>query len=176
MDAGVAPEWVSQFLPVVLWGAAIAGAVWLVFVGLDYLNRRDYNLTVADRGGSGGKPDFLAVDHEKREAARRAGEALDARLEARDRAEADAAGPAAAKARRALTLASIATAFFAAVTVATAAIGAIGRIEYYDEAVRRLSNWERLVEIISAYWLGFLVVALMVAAQIYYAIRQARSG
>lgn len=176
MDLGVAPEWVSQTLPLMLWGAAIAGGVWLVFVVLDYVNRRDYNLTVADRGGSGEKPDFLSVDHEKREAAKRAGEAFDEKIEQRDQAEAAEAAAPAAKAKRVLTLASIATAFFAVITVATAAIGAIGRIEYYDEAVRRLSSWERLVEIISAYWLGFLVVALMIAAQIFYAVRQARSG
>lgn len=174
MNASVAPDWVIQVLPVALWAAVIAGLVWLAFVGLDYLNRRDYNLTVADRGGSGGPdPDFLKVDHEKREAARRAGAVFDHKME--DRAEAAAAGEPTPNARKAIGVAKFSTVFFAFASAATVAIGSLGRIEFYDEAARRLSSWDRMAELISTYWLGFLVVAVLIAAQIYHAIRQARA-
>lgn len=177
MGAGVAPDWVAQVLPLMLWAAAAAGAVWVVLAALDYYNRRAYNLTMGDRGGAGGRtPDFLKVDKAKREAARQAGETFDAKVAARDAAEASAAAGAPPEPSKALTLARLATIGFAAISIVTVAVGAIGRIEYYDEAVRRLSNWERLTEIISAYWIGFVVVALMIAAQIYHAVRQAGSS
>lgn len=179
MEPGVAPEWVVEYLPVFLWAAAAVGAIWLVLTILDYLNRRAYNLTVSDRGGDPGEtPGFLKVDHEKRAAAQRAGEAFDEKIKARDAAEAAAADAATSggAARQALSLARLGTIALAIISVATAAIGAIGRIEYYDEAARRLTSWERLTEIISTYWLGFVVVAALLAIQIYQAIRQVRAG
>lgn len=175
MQADVAPEWVALLLPIVLWAALAAGVAWLVLAALDYYNRRAHNLTMSDRGGSGGRaPDFLTVDHEKREAARRAGEVFDEKIAARDAAEAAAAAGEPARSP-AMGWARIATVFFAVVTVITVAIGAIGRIETFDEGVRRLSSWERFSEIVSIYWLGFLVVAAMVAVQIFHAVRQTQS-
>ncbi|MCI4666274.1 MAG: hypothetical protein MRY74_16295 [Neomegalonema sp.] len=174
MEAGVVPGWVAQALPIILWATAALGAVWVVLAVLDYLNRRAYNLTMADRGGNGGaQPDFLRVDGDKREEARRAGEAFDEKMRARDAAE---AGEPSAPNQSALSLTKIITLIFAVITAITVIVGAIGRIEYYDAAVRRLSSWERFVEIVNAYWPGFIIVALIVAAQIYHAIRHVRAG
>lgn len=174
MNPGVAPDWVAQWLPIILGLTVIAGAVWLVFVLLDYLNRKDYNLTPADRGGAGGsKPDFLSVDHAKRAQAQAAGEAFDQKIAARDRAEAEAAAPAPARSKFG-GVARMVTLIFSILTIVVVGVGAFGRIERYDEAVRQLTNMERLTEIVSTYWMGFLVVIGLVVAQIFQAVR--RSG
>ncbi|MEM9725227.1 MAG: hypothetical protein AAF909_07180 [Pseudomonadota bacterium] len=179
MPPGIAPSWVDTWLPLLLGAAALAGAAWLVLVLLDYFNRRAYNLTMADRGGSGATPDFLKVDAEKREAAREAGEVLDEKIAERERAAAEAAAAAAAggvseTAARVAPLARLTTAAFALLTVGVTAVGALGRIEFYDEGARRFSNWERLVELVSTYWVGFAVVACLVLIQVYHAVRAMR--
>ncbi|MEM1419884.1 MAG: hypothetical protein AAGF51_04595 [Pseudomonadota bacterium] len=172
MEPGVAPEWVQQLFPWMIWGAVIVGLIWLVLLTLDYLNRRAYNLTMADRGGSGGDPGFLKVDKDKRDAAIAAGEDFDKKIEARDAAE---RAPTPSAAAQYLPIAKVVTAVFALLTMVTAVLGSVGRIEYYDEAVRRLSSWERFSEIVSNYWLGFVVVLLLIAIQVYQFVLQLRS-
>ena len=58
-----------MILPVVVWLCAALAAAWFGLALLDRWRRRTYNLTVAERGGSGATPDFLKVDRAKREAA-----------------------------------------------------------------------------------------------------------
>jgi len=177
MNAVGAPGWVADLLPVALWASVVAGAVWLVLSLLDYQHRKAYNLTIGTRGGKGATPDFLTVDHEKRAAARAAGDAFDAKIAARDLSEAEAErAPGPAPAGKAMSIAKLATAAFGTVTAISVILGAVGRIEFYDDAVRRLTSWERLVEILEAHWIGFVVAALIIVAHIAQAFRQARSG
>lgn len=161
MEPGLAPGWVESALPILLGVAVVLGVIWLGLALLDRLNRRAYNLTVADRTGNGGRqPDFLKVDEEKRAAAIEAGKAFDEKVA---RSEAAAApGRNAAQA-----YAGWGAGLFAFLTLATAIIGAFARVEYYDTAVRQISNFERLGQIIETYWLGFIVVLLLIAIQIY---------
>ncbi len=165
MERGLAPEWVASALPILLGVAIALGAIWLGLALLDYLNRRAYNLTVADRTGNGGsKPGFLSVDQEKRDAAIAAGEAFDQKIAQQ---EAERAAKSAPTASRAASFAGWGAGIFGFLTMITAALGAFGRIEYYDAAARQLTNFERLGQIIETYWIGFLIVAIMIAIQIY---------
>lgn len=162
MEPGLAPGWVESALPILLGAAVVLGLVWLGLALLDYFNRRAYNLTVADRTGNGGRqPDFLGVDHEKRAAAMEAGKAFDEKV-AREEEAAASGGKSAAR-----DYAGWGASIFAFLTLATAVIGAFARVEYYDTAVRQFSNFERLGQIIQTYWLGFIVVLLLIAIQIY---------
>jgi len=175
MEPGVAPDWVVQLLPIVLWAAIAAGALWLVLRILDYANRRAYNLTMADRGGKGADPGFLSVDHDKRAAAQTAGDAFDAKIAARDAAE--AAGDAPPPATSAKTsISKLVTLALGAVTAISVVVGAVGRIEVYDDAVRRLTSWERLSEIVATHWVGFVVAALIIVAHVVQTARQSGSG
>lgn len=165
MEQGVAPEWVTAYLPILLWTAIVIGAVWLVLAFFDYRNRQAYNLTMSDRGGASGEdPGFLKVDKEKRDAAIAAGEAFDRKVAAKEAARAAAEAPSTSTATG---VAGWGAGIFAFLTMITAVIGAFGRVEYYDSAARQLTNVERLGEIIGTYWLGFIIVLILIAIQIW---------
>ena len=165
MEQGVAPEWVVAYLPIMLWAAIAVGAVWLVLTVLDYMNRRAYNLTMSDRGGSpGAEPGFLKVDQEKRDAVIAAGEKFDEKIAAQEAARAAAQAPVPS---RATHVAGWGAGVFGVLTLLTAVIGAFGRVEFYDTAARQLTNFERLGQIIGTYWLGFVIVLILIAIQIW---------
>jgi hypothetical protein len=62
------PDTVDTVLQILFWAVMASAALWAITETLAYFNRRAYNLTHAESGGSKNiKPDFLKVDHEKRE-------------------------------------------------------------------------------------------------------------
>lgn len=128
--------------------------VWLVLSVMGYMHRRAYNLTRAESGGSGGvKPDFLRVDHARREAAIASGAAYDAARAAAD------ASPAAERGSR---LAGLAVAATAIVTFLATAGGALTKIEAIQGAYNSLTSWERFVALISAYKVGFSLALIFI--------------
>ena len=160
-------ETIDSVLSLVIPLMSFAALLWLIFWYLNYKRRRALNLTVAESARQDGvQPDFLKVDHDKRDAALRAGETFDAKIAARDAPQEPA--PVVDKCRGA---AKIVTILLALVTMLTGIVGALMRVEIYDEAVRRLGVWENMVAIITQYPLGFAIAVGIIAVTAFNAFR-----
>ncbi len=162
------PENINQILDIVTWGLVIFGVAWLVTSVLGAMNRRAYNLTHAESGGSKKiEPDFLKVDKAKREAAIARGERYDEQLAKRE-APARPANPVSA----AGTWSRIAASATALIGVVFTAVTTMQRVGVTDEAVRDLGNWEKLKTIISQHQMGAVLCLAVIASNVYIVVRK----
>lgn len=148
-------DWVESVL---FWATTliiVSAALWLVLWLYQSSRRKALNLTTTETVREAGvKPDFLTVDHEKRDAALRGGEAFDKHV-----AERDAPPPSETDETisKCCGFARLMTIVLALVSLVTGVIGALMRVEAYDSAVRKYGAWDNAVQIISDYPVGFAV-------------------
>jgi len=150
--------------------AAALGGAWLAFTGFMAWRRRTMNLTPVGDGpaGRGPSPDFLRVDHGARSAALERGDAFEARLSAREAAEA-AALAAASPAERTGGVLALCMSLF---TVVSMVFGAVMQVRWIGHYAEDLSAPGRVLEIVRAHPVAFGVSVLVAVLQI---VRFARS-
>ena len=149
-----------------------AAILWLVLWFWTYQRRRALNLTVAENvRRDDARPGFLTVDRDARQAKMEGGAAFDAQVAARD-----APPEAAPVADRCRGLAKVVTVLLALVTLLTGVVGALMRVEMYDEAVRRLGVWDNVVAIVTQYPLGFAIAVGIVGVTAFNALRMVRNA
>ena len=160
------PENVSLVLTILSWVAVIAAIVWLVTSVIGALHRRAYNLTHAESGGSKKiRPDFLAVDKEKREAAIKRGERYDEELAKRER-PAPQPGPVPEVGRWSRVAASAA----ALTGLGFTALSTVRLVGPTDQTVRSLGKWETFQQLVSEHPIGAAVCVAVIASNAYLVI------
>jgi hypothetical protein len=160
------PENVSQVLTVLSWTVAIAAIVWLVTSVIGALQRRAYNLTHAESGGSKKiRPDFLTVDKDKREAAIKRGERYDEELAKRER-PAPQPGPVPEAGRWSRFAASAATLTCLGFT----ALSTVRLVGPTEDTVRSLGSWETFQKLASEHQIGAVVCVAVIASNAYLVI------
>lgn len=141
-----------------MWLCIGLAAVWLMLGLYARWQRRAYNLTHAEKGRGGVQPDFLKVDHAKREAALERG---------RPAAEPVVAVQAASRYSR---LAGLAATVFAVLTLLVAVLKAVTSLDEYtamaSEAVELVTNTEAMGAVLRDYWPGLLVALAVVLVQV----------
>ncbi len=131
--------------------------LWLLLWIYKTLRAKSLNLTDMQKvDQTDVQPDFLKVDHEKRQAALNGGEAFDRYVAERDAPPADKA------AHKCCLLAKALTITLAIASLATGIVGALMRVEAYDEAVKKYSAWDNLTALISKYPVGFTVAVAVI--------------
>jgi hypothetical protein len=162
-------ENVNQFLWILTWAVIGFGIVWLAARVIATMHRRAYRLTYAESGESKRiQPDFLRVDRLKRDAALARGERYDDLLDRRG----NTPGPVGRVGRWSgigATLAAVVGLFFSAVTT----LRGIGPM---DEAIRDLSNWEKLKMLVSQNQLGAVVCMAVIASNAFLVAQKLRKS
>jgi len=158
----------SYLIPLLI----VCCVIWIGFTILDGMRNRAFNLTTSETvgGSSSDRPDFLKVDHEKREAALRGGEAFDAHVQKRD-----ASSEAVSSSAR-TGIAGKCTVLLAILSLVTGAIGALMRVEAYDNAVRKFGIWDNVVETVSNHPVGFVVAMAVIAVAAFNVFRAIHKG
>ena len=166
-------ETIDSILAIAVPALIVAAILWLLAWFWSSRRRRALNLTTAETVRQpGAKPDFLTVDRGAQQAKMEGGAAFDAHVAARDAPPPDPA-PVAEKCRG---WAKAVTVLLALVTVLTGIVGALMRVEMYEEAVRRLGVWDNLVAIVTQYPLGFAVALGVVGVTGFNALRMVRNA
>lgn len=169
VDLGSAFE-ASSTSEVVYAAAAVVGGLWLAATAFTGWRRRAANLTpVADGpSGRGPSPDFLRVDEAGRSAALERGDAFEARLSAREAAEA-AALEAATPIERTGGIVALCMSLF---TVVSMVFGAVMQVRWIGHYAEDLSAPGRVLEIVRAHPVAFAISLFVAVLQI---VRFARS-
>ncbi|MCC7043338.1 MAG: hypothetical protein IT183_05725 [Acidobacteria bacterium] len=161
------PENIDRFLQIASWAVVGGGVLWLVtsIVGVFY--RGAYNLTHTESGSTKPvTPDFLKVDHAKRDAAVARGKAYDSVLTQRE-AQASTVKKACRWSRLFATAAALVTLF-------TAVIGAVEKAASYQGNIERYTTWDGLVELVTTYPIGTTVAVAVIAANVYMFVTKVR--
>ena len=155
---------VQWMLAILSWCVIIFGALWLVAAVVGFFHRRAYNLTHAEAGHSKNiKPDFLKVDHAKREAAIQRGEAYDEVLTAREAAALSGGAATTAKVGLWSRLAALTMATLALVA---AIIGSLQKIESVQQGINQMSSWDRFAQLVSDNKAGAAVAVIVIGANV----------
>lgn len=162
------PETVDRYLPMISWLIVGFGGLWLVTGVIGYFQRKAYNLTHAESGSSKNiKPDFLKVDHGKREAALERGAKFGQELDRRE--EAALKPPIAAVCRWSRIFATLTVLVGLAVTI-------VGTLQKVESLQQDFGSWDRFVQIVQQNQLGAIVAAAIIAANCYGAYTKIQSG
>lgn len=153
----------QDLLPWLLWGLGLLAIIWLVSGVIGYMQRRAYNLTPAESGGSGKiTPDFLTVDHAARQQTIERGKAFDAML---------APPPVAATVATAINYSRILALILSVASFIAAIAGAVQKIEPIQAAFESWSSWDRLIDIIARNKLGFVIAFIVILANLVLFVR-----
>jgi hypothetical protein len=148
------PEQISNLIALLLWVMVGLAVLWVVLSVLRYMHRRAYNLTPAETAHAKNiKPDFLTVDHAKRDKAMAGGAAFDA---------VRAGVPEDGKVATSSKITRLAVFGAALVSFLTAAAAALLKVETIQEFYDKLGSWDRFVAILSTYKIGFAIAAVII--------------
>ncbi len=168
------PQTVDTVLLILTWFVVIFGGLWLVTGVIGYMHRRAYNLTRAESGRSKNiQPDFLRVDHKKRDAAMKRGAAYDRELERRDEAEAAALKP---PVDRLHAWSKAAATVSAAFTLLTAVIGTLTKVDSMQAGAQQLGSWDSLVDTMNRHPIGSSVAIIVIIANVIVFIKAAKKA
>jgi hypothetical protein len=163
------PQTIDRYLPVIAWLIVGFGGLWLVTSVVGYFQRKAYHLTHAESGSSKNiTPDFLKVDHAKREAAIARGATFDKELDRRERAAAPVP-PVATVGRWSRIFATGAVLVGLVVTV-------VGTLQRVQTLQREFSSWDEFIEIVQQNQVGAIVAVVIIAANGYVAYTKLQSG
>lgn len=171
-----AEEWLVFGIPgtYLMWAAIAFAALWLAASVFIHLRRRAVNLTSAQQASvkKDAAPDFMKVDHKAREAATQRGDKFEKELDAREAAEAAAAGKAAAKKEPAnilKTISGIAAFGFSLFTL----LGSIlGTFRTLDGAGVQLSKLDQVGSIVSKYPIPTAICVFVIGYTIFIWVSQ----
>ncbi len=145
-------------LPVVMWLCIGLAALWIVLSLYARWQRRAYNLTHAEKGGTGAQPEFLKVDHEKRRAALERGKPV---------AESAEAPPPRTRYSR---IAGYAATLFAVLTLLVAVLKAVTSLDDYtemaSEAASLVTDTDAMATVLRDYWPGLLIALAVILVQV----------
>jgi hypothetical protein len=159
------PETIDSMLRIASWSVIGFAALWLVTSIIGVFYRNAYNLSHAESGSTERvTPDFLRVDKAKREAAIGRGQAYDKTLTDRE-----TAAKTVKVVRSWSRILATAAAF---IGLFTAVLGAIEKIEVYQDRLREYSSWDRLVDLASLNPLGSAVGVAVIAANVYLFVKK----
>jgi len=163
--------WVETFLNTATPLLIVGAIIWVILTILAATRRRALNLKTAETvSKTNTQPGFLKVDQAKRDAALQGGAAFDEHVANRDAPPLD---PAQGKARG---LAGKCTVLLAILSLITGAIGALMRVEVYDQAVRKFGVWDNIVETVSNHTVGFVVAMAVIAVAAFNVFRTIQRG
>jgi len=155
----------ESFTNLVYMATAVVGAVWIACWLFIAMRRRASNLTSASSAKvqKDAAPDFLKVDHAKRDAAIKAGEAYGKELTAREAAEAAAAGGKPAPKEVTLTerLTRIASALLAVFSLAVTIMSALNQAKGIEGAGNQFAD------LASKHPIAMTIAALVIVLQVY---------
>lgn len=135
----------------------VFAVIWLVLWIYKSTRAKSLNLTdMQTVNDASARPDFLKVDHAKRDTALKAAEVFDRHVAQRDAPPVDKA------VNKYCLLAKAVTIVFAIASLATGIIGAVTRVKEYDEAVKKYGIWDNFVELVNAYPVGFVIAAVVI--------------
>lgn len=155
----------ESFTNIVYVTTAVVGAVWIASWLFIAMRRRASNLTSASSAHvqKDAAPDFLKVDHKKREAAIKAGEAYGKELTEREAAE--AAGLAGKPAPKEVTLTErftrIASALLAVFSLAVTIMSALNQAKGLEGAGNQFAD------LAAKHPIAMVVAALVIVLQVY---------
>lgn len=160
------PETIDTVLRYASWSVIGFAALWLVTSVIGYFHRRAYNLTHAESGTSKPvTPDFLKVDKSKRDAAVGRGQAYEQVLKERE-------APPQTPVTTMRSWSRILATFAALVTLITASITAIEKIEAYQRKLEEITVWDRIVELVTQNPVGVTLAIAVIGANIYIFVRK----
>ena len=140
-----------------------AALTWVILFAYLSYRRKTLNLTQAESATQSiSKPSFLSTDQEARQAKLDGGEQFDQYIAERDQPEKRSRDESVEAPERCCVLAKALTVLFAIITLVTGAVGALMRVELYDETVRSLGVWSNLQAMIQAYPVGFAFAVCIV--------------
>lgn len=152
---------IDTALNVLAWAGGIAGVLWLVTSLMGAAHRRTYNLTHADSGRAAGpSPDFLSPDAAKRRAAIARGQAYDQTLSARE------AAAVVSPAEQASWWARMAALSTALLTLLTAIVGTVTRVDAIDAGIQRVGSVESFLDIVNQHKVGAAVAFAIIGTHI----------
>jgi hypothetical protein len=155
-------EDIDAVLNLLAWAGAVSGVLWLVTSLVGAAHRRTYNLTHADSGRAHGPtPDFLSPDAAKRRAALARGQAFDDALSVRDAV----AAPAGAV-EQASWWARAAALSTAVLTLLTAIVGTITKVDVIDAGIQRVGSVERFLDIVNRHKAGAAVAFAIIGTHL----------
>lgn len=154
----VLPELVDKWVGPIQFALYTLIAIWVVLYILSYLKRRAYNLTSVETAASRDvKPGFLKVDHAARE------DMIEAGKEFGKTDEVPYKSP--------LSFARICAVFASLVSLGSAVVFSVMRIESVEAVWQKYSAWDRFVAIVSEHPVGFTFsIILIVGALIRFAL------
>lgn len=145
-------------LPVVIWFCVGLAGLWLLLSLYARWQRRTYELTRAESGGTAKQPDFLKVDHEKRRAALERGKPV---------GTIDEATPTTSRLAR---LAGYSATLFAVLTLIVAVLKAITSLDEYtqmaSEAASLVTDTDAMATVLRDYWPGLLIAIAVILVQV----------
>jgi hypothetical protein len=163
------PGNIERFLEVASWVVVGTGALWLVTSIIGVFYRGAYNLTHAESGSTRPvTPDFLKVDHAKRDAAIARGKAYDSELAKRESQS--------KKVRTAGWWSRMFATAAAFVTLLTAVLGAVEKAASYQGNIERYTTWDGLVDLVNTYPIGTAVAVAVIAANVYVFVTKVRKA
>lgn len=146
-----------------LWGVILLIIAWVVLSAAGYMQRRAYHLTVAGSATSKNiKPDFLTVDHAARQEAIERGKAFDRAL---------ASPPIIETIASATSYSRIVALVLAVASFIAACASALQKIEPLQAAFESWSSWDRLIDLIMRYKLGFAIALIVILAHLVLLLR-----
>lgn len=153
---------IDAVLNTLAWAGAAFGALWLVTSLIGAAHRRTYNLTHADSGrASGPTPDFLSPDAARRRAALARGQAYDQALSARDAVQAPAGAV-----EQASWWARMAALSTAVLTLLTAIVGTLTRVDAIDAGIQRMGSVESFLDIVNRHKAGAAVAFAIIGTHL----------
>ncbi|HVY88616.1 MAG TPA: hypothetical protein VG942_07090 [Hyphomonadaceae bacterium] len=167
-DGVYIPDWLSTLL----WITAVVVAIWLVSFIFILLRRNATNLTPTQNASvkKSAEPDFLKVDHKKREEAIKRGEEFAEKLTEREKAEAAAAEAALHPDKKKTTvgmlenLAKLASIAFSLFSLAGVILGAITQV---DKLNTTLSSMDKIWLVIAKYPVPVAIAVFVIGYHIY---------
>ena len=168
-DGSYIPDWMGTLL----WITAVIVAVWLVSFIFILMRRNATNLTPTQNASvkKSAEPDFLKVDHKKREEAIKRGEEFADKLTEREKAEAAAAAAAlhpdakkkdpASLLENLAKLASIAFSIFSLIGVI------LGAITQVDKMNTSLTNLDKIWLVVMKYPVPVAIAVFVIGYHIY---------
>jgi len=164
-------NWVDTVLSGVVPALILSALAWIALSVFDLMRKRALNLTTAETVSQNtNQPGFLKLDAEKRDAALKAGEAFDDYVVNRDTQSA------VTEPTKAKGIAGKCTVFLALLSLLTGAIGALMRVEAYDNAIKKFGVWDNVVETVSNHTVGFVVAMAVIAVAVFNVVRAIQRG
>jgi hypothetical protein len=174
-DTNTLPPEAWPIIGIALNAAAILALVWALVSLFVYFRRRSSNLTPvqAARRKKADQPDFLSVDHARREAALERADAFEDGLERREAEEARAAEQ--GKAEKPLSIIGLIARIMSLVvslfSLGTVIFGTTWQISRMGSLMKEYSTFERITSVIASYPVSSAVAALVIGYHIWLFIK-----